>query len=86
MAAQQQIAFQRNCAQIGRRMDVILDWAAPEGDNVWVGRSNWDAPEVDGLVYVTGGKRRLSAGAIAPCEIVASQGYDLAGVAVGAPR
>ena len=36
-------------------------------------------------MYVTGGKKRLSAGDIVPCEIVAAQEYDLVGVAVGKP-
>jgi hypothetical protein len=38
------------------------------------------------VVYVTGGEHKLAAGAIAPCEIVASREYDLVGVAVGTSR
>jgi ribosomal protein S12 methylthiotransferase len=86
MAAQQQIAFAWNRRQIGRRMEVMLDRLAPGEDNVWFGRSPYDAPDVDGVVYVTGGDMKLTAGAIVPCEIAASRGYDLAGVPVGDPR
>ena len=83
MAAQQAVSAAWTAAQVGKRMDVILDQPVPNQKNVWVGRSHADAPDVDGLVFVTGGKQRLSAGAIVPCEIVASQKYDLVGLAVG---
>jgi ribosomal protein S12 methylthiotransferase len=78
MAIQQQIAFEWNQAQIGRKMRVILDAPVPKQRKAWVGRSTADAPDVDGLVYVTGD--RCQAGQIVECEIVASQGYDLIGV------
>jgi ribosomal protein S12 methylthiotransferase len=84
MAAQQEIAFEWNDSQIGRQLDVLVDSAVPEEKNAWVGRSYADAPDVDGVVYVTG--ERLSVGAIVPCEVVARSGYDLAAVAVGKSR
>ncbi len=84
MAVQQRIAFQWNESQIGRRVDVLLDRPVPGEKNAWIGRSHADAPDVDSVTYVTG--RKLSAGRIVPCEIVASSEYDLVGVAVGKPR
>jgi ribosomal protein S12 methylthiotransferase len=83
MAAQQEIVFQWNQHQVGRRRPVILDAPVPGQRNVWVGRSPSDAPDVDALVYVTGDRYRLQTGDIVPCEIVASKDYDLIGVAVG---
>ncbi len=83
MALQQEIAFEWNEAQIGRRLDVLIDAAVPEERNAWVGRSYADAPDVDGVVYVTGEK--LSAGSIVPCEVVGYSGYDLVAAAVGEP-
>jgi ribosomal protein S12 methylthiotransferase len=80
MAAQQQVAFEWNDAQIGRRLDVLVDAAVPDENNAWVGRSYADAPDVDGVVYVTG--ERLSTGSLVPCEIVARSGYDLVAAAV----
>jgi ribosomal protein S12 methylthiotransferase len=80
MAAQQDVAFAWNDAQIGRRLDVLVDAAVPDENNAWVGRSYADAPDVDGVVYVTG--ERLSVGSLVPCEIVARSGYDLVAVAV----
>ena len=84
MEVQQEIAFEWNDAQVGRQFDVLIDAAVPDEPNAWVGRSYADAPDVDGVVYVTG--ERLSIGSLVPCEVVARSGYDLAAVAVGEAR
>lgn len=84
MAVQQEIAFARNEAQIGRRFDVLIDRAVPGEKNAWIGRSYADAPDVDGVVYVSGAN--LRSGKLVRCEIVATSDYDLVGVAVGKPR
>ncbi len=83
MAVQQEIAFAWNERQIGKRWDVLLDRPSPEQKDVWIGRAYADAPDIDGAVFVTG--KKLKAGQIVPCEIVASSDYDLVGVAVGKP-
>ena len=80
MATQQEIAFQWNASQIGKRLDVLLDRPHPEEPNVWIGRTYADAPDIDGLVFVTG--EGLAEGDLQPCEIVTSQGYDLIAVPV----
>ncbi|MEX2111842.1 MAG: 30S ribosomal protein S12 methylthiotransferase RimO [Pirellulales bacterium] len=85
MAAQQEIAFEWNAAQIGRQYDVLIDRDVPGEKDAWIGRSYADAPDVDGVVYVSGG-RKLRPGKIVRCEIVATSEYDLVGVAVGKPR
>jgi ribosomal protein S12 methylthiotransferase len=84
MAVQQELAFEWNEAQIGRQLDVIIDAAVPDEKNAWIGRSYADAPDVDGVVFVTGVK--LSVGSLASCEVVATSNYDLVAVAVGEPR
>ncbi len=86
MQVQQQIAFAALQQQAGRTLDVILDQPVPGERNVWVGRSPADAPDVDGLVFVTGNQIKLRAGDIVPCEIVATQEYDLVAVAAGKPK
>ena len=80
MAVQQRIAFQWNQDQVGRRMDVLIDQPVADQPDAWVGRSYADAPDVDGVVYVTGAD--LAAGQIVPCEIVATSNYDLVAAAV----
>jgi len=81
---QQQIAFDWNRQQLGSTMDVLLDRPLEDQPNVYVGRTYADAPDVDGLVYVTG--ERCSAGDLMPCEIVTSKGYDLVAAAIGPAR
>jgi ribosomal protein S12 methylthiotransferase len=84
MAAQQEVAFAWNDRQVGRRLDVLLDSRVEGERNAWVGRTYADAPDVDGVAYVTG--KKLAAGKIVPCEIVGHRGYDLIGAAVGRAR
>ena len=84
MAVQQQIAFQWNQSRIGTVDDVIIDSKFEEQEGVWIGRTKSEAPEIDGVVYVSGVEPEtgLSVGDFVECEVVASQGYDL----VAAPR
>jgi ribosomal protein S12 methylthiotransferase len=84
MAEQQEIAFAWNDAQIGRRFEVLIDAPVPGEKNAWVGRSYADAPDVDGVVFVSG--QGLKTGMLVPCEVVARSGYDLAAAAVGPDR
>ncbi len=75
MACQQPIAFAWGDRQVGRTLGVLIDRCIPGEKNAFVGRTAADAPDVDGVVYVTG--KGLRPGRIAPCEIVARKGYDL---------
>jgi len=84
MLAQQEITFARNESLIGKQLDVILDSPADECGQAWIGRTAADAPDVDAVTYVTGDG--LQPGQIVPCEIVATQDYDLIAAAIGEPR
>ncbi len=79
LAVQQDIAFGWNKAQVGRSMEVIIDSYIPGEANAYIGRSYADAPEIDGVIYVTG--TNLKPGQIVPAEIVAFKDYDLIAVA-----
>ena len=83
MARQQEIAFAWNENQVGRKLNVLIDSQVPGEKQAWIGRSYADAPDIDDVVYVSG--RKLAAGQIVPCEIVAARGYDLIAAAVGKP-
>jgi ribosomal protein S12 methylthiotransferase len=78
MAAQQEIAFAWNAAQVGRRLDVMIDGRVADEPQAYVGRTYADAPEIDGQIYVTG--KDLSPGQIVSCEVVTAEGYDLVGI------
>ena len=56
----------------------LIDGEIPNEPSAWIGRSYADAPEIDGVVFVTG--EGLQPGQLVPCEIVAARGYDLIGV------
>jgi ribosomal protein S12 methylthiotransferase len=75
LTAQQEIAFEWSHSQVGKRLEVMIDRCIPEEEDAFVGRSYADAPEVDGVVYISG--EGLRPGQIVPCEVVASRGYDL---------
>ncbi len=85
MEVQQRVAFEWNEQQIGSTQEIILDIPVDGQPNVFVGRTLADAPDVDGIVYVTGDESH-AAGQIVPCEMVASEGYDLIAAAVGPGR
>lgn len=78
MSLQQSIAYDWSRRQVGKVFDVIVDSQSSTRADVWIGRSYADAPDIDGSVYVTASGLRV--GQIVPVEIVASSGYDLAGV------
>ena len=86
MAIQQKIAFELNNERVGDTCDVIIDQPVPGQPGVWVGRSKRDAPDVDGLVFVTETEHNLALGNIVECEIVQTNNYDLVAAAVGEPR
>ena len=80
MATQQKIAFEWCESRVGTTCDVIVDRPLAGEPDVSIGRTTADAPDVDGVVYVTGSG--LTPGQIVPCELVASQEYDMVGVPV----
>jgi ribosomal protein S12 methylthiotransferase len=79
MQRQQAISRTRLKRKVGTRQQVIIDEAGP---TVAKGRSQGDAPEIDGTVYVRS-KRALRAGDFATVKIERSDEYDLHGTAVG---
>lgn len=87
MAVQQHNAFTWCKERIGTRMDVLIDKAVDEANNVWLGRSYADAPDVDATVFVTGEQDRpIQTGNIVDCEIVSFENYDLIAAADGSIR
>ena len=75
MAVQQPIAFAFNQSLVGRTLDVLIDAPAPEGKNLWLGRTYADAPDVDGVTWVRG--THFKPGDLVECEIVGAEEHDL---------
>ncbi len=76
MQAQQEISANLLAEKVGRTIPVIID---EMGSTIAKGRSQYDAPEIDGLVYVRT-KKELKPGEIVNVTIQKSDEYDLHGV------
>jgi ribosomal protein S12 methylthiotransferase len=79
MQRQRTISIKRLKRRVGRRIKVIIDTLGP---NFAKGRSEGDAPEIDGTVHVAS-RRPLRVGEIATVKIDRADAYDLYGTAVG---
>lgn len=75
MSCQQAISAELNKRFLGNKIRVLID--AKEND-YYLGRSEYDAPEVDGLVYVKSG-RLLKSGDFVKVKISDTLEYDLVG-------
>ncbi|MEP7156854.1 MAG: 30S ribosomal protein S12 methylthiotransferase RimO [Betaproteobacteria bacterium] len=79
MAHQAKISEQRLQAKVGREIDVLVDRLAEDakGQRLAVGRSKADAPEIDGLVYVTGVSKSVQSGDFLRAKVTSAQEHDL---------
>lgn len=75
MSEQQKIAAELNKKFLAQDMDVLIE---DKQDGTYIGRSQFDAPEVDGVVYVKT-NRRLKAGEFCRVKIIDTLEYDLVG-------
>jgi ribosomal protein S12 methylthiotransferase len=74
MALQQPISLEKNQAQVGKTLPVLIEG---QGDGISLGRTYRDAPEIDGMVVIEGS---APVGEILPVRISGAFAYDLAGV------
>ena len=82
MSAQRSIMQQLNQDKVGTKQRVIIDRPVPNETHAYQGRSQSDAPDIDGTVFVTSHDVELSPGDIVDVEVVAITGYDLVGITV----
>lgn len=74
MRLQERISLQNNARRIGQRMRVIID--RKEGD-FYIGRSEYDSPEVDQELIIQSNGKRLMRGHFYEVEITDAEDYDL---------
>jgi ribosomal protein S12 methylthiotransferase len=79
MRRQQEISARRLKGKLGKRLKVMID---ETGSSACKGRSEGDAPEIDGVVHVAS-RRPLRVGEIATVLIERADAYDLHGSVVG---
>ncbi|MBN1498752.1 MAG: 30S ribosomal protein S12 methylthiotransferase RimO [Spirochaetes bacterium] len=75
MKLQQKISTEKLHSMIGQKVEVIVEEKVDEAN--YIGRSVYDAPEVDGVFYLTG--RNITLNTIVTAQITDSVEYDLIG-------
>jgi len=79
MELQQKIHFAKQESYVGQTMSVIIDAKDDHSDD-YVGRTQYDAHEVDAVVYVNAAAaKKLSPGQIVNVRITQAENYDLRG-------
>ena len=73
MEWQRRISEARMAVKIGRTIEVIIDETDAEGA---IGRSHWDAPEIDGSVFLNGDSE-LQPGDLVKAQVEHADDYDL---------
>jgi len=72
---QRDISLAKNEARVGQRLKVLVEGASEESELVMVGRHAGQAPEVDGVVYLSHGP--VQPGRFCFAEVVSASNYDL---------
>lgn len=80
METQEAISRQRQQRFVGRLEPVLVEGVSEESDLLLEGRTRFQAPEIDGCVYITSGQVRP--GDIVTVRITEAHAYDLVGEVV----
>lgn len=64
---------------IGKNLEILVENRNPEWDGLFNGRAWFQAPEIDGIVYISG--KNVECGKIINAEIIESSDYDLTALA-----
>ena len=78
MQAQREISRSVLAERIGREIDVLIDTI---DEDEAVGRSAWDAPEIDGSVFLPGATK-LKSGDLVRARVLDAEDYDLVAEAI----
>jgi ribosomal protein S12 methylthiotransferase len=76
MQVQEEISARRLARKVGSVQRVLIDEVGP---TVSMGRTAADAPEIDGVVYVKTGRRKLAPGDFVEAKITSAEEHDLHG-------
>jgi ribosomal protein S12 methylthiotransferase len=77
MTLQADISLKKQLKMIGKIEQVLVEGISDETDLLLEGRTRFQAPEIDGRVYITHG--RCNAGDLVKVQIAEAFAYDLAG-------
>ncbi|MDA2933017.1 30S ribosomal protein S12 methylthiotransferase RimO [Acidobacteria bacterium AH-259-D05] len=80
MELQAGISKRKNRELVGKVFPVLVEGVSPESELLWEGRLPSQAPEIDGVVYLTDGiTNKVKPGDICPVRITEAHQYDLIG-------
>lgn len=86
MAIQRRISRRRNRALVGKELTLLVEGPSAETELLWQGRLPGQAPEIDGVCYITDdGGHGLEPGQLRRFRVERAADYDLFGPVVGAP-
>ncbi|AKL95418.1 ribosomal protein S12 methylthiotransferase RimO [Clostridium aceticum] len=77
MELQQRISLSKNNEKVGKILEVLVEEEL-QGNGEYLGRTQGDAPEIDGVVYLQA-KTPVKIGDIVPVKITSALEYDLIG-------
>ncbi len=79
MKQQQGISKKAKQSWVGRELDVLVEGESDETPLLWEGRTEFQAPEIDGKLYINdfGPHEALVPGTFYRCEITEAHDYDL---------
>lgn len=80
MNLQREIALENNEKLIDRVVSVLVEEIHSEKEGIVIGRTKWDAPDIDNLVYVHNSCAQV--GDLVKARIVEALEYDLVGVEI----
>ncbi len=75
MILQQEIAFEHAEKMVGRTLKVMIEGRLPE-ENVYIGRTYMDAPNIDGYIFVNADHEFMS-GDFVTVKVTGAKDYDL---------
>jgi ribosomal protein S12 methylthiotransferase len=85
MSIQRRISKKKNQALVGRELEVLVEGTSDESDLAMVGRHAGQAPEIDGVTYLSGGP--VLPGEMVRAKVTRATDYDLvADVTEGSAR
>lgn len=73
-----EVAAKRNSRFVGQEVNVLIEHQDEEHPNVYVGRTEFDAKDIDGQIFVTG-NRKFQTGEFVRVRVTHSYDFDLAG-------
>jgi ribosomal protein S12 methylthiotransferase len=80
MGIQAELSYENNKKYVGRILDVLVEGTLKQEKSVLAGRSQFQAPEVDGIVFIEAeGPKQETFNRIQKVEITGRDVYDLYG-------